>query len=221
MKKIKICLFIIMILIGFQTISCAKETQVKPNGIYKMIVGQNPSKSIEIAEKSMSNNTNLIINKFDNQLQQKFYFDYQEDGYYKIVSLYNGKSLTVKDNKIEEGSYIVQADYKGLESQKWILRDSKINGWVISPLSNKELAISIVTSIKDGAKLKLLKKEDNNMQMFYLFNITKEEQKKTNGLYKMIVGADTAKTIEVAEGSTANNSNLDLGIYRRKSISKV
>ena len=88
------------------------------------------------------------------------------EGYYKIISNNTGKSLTAKDNKIEEGTKIVQDTYQGLESQKWILRDSNKNGWIISPFSNPELAISINGKIEKGANLILSKTQDNDNQMF-------------------------------------------------------
>ena len=78
--------------------------------------------------------------------------------------------MTAKGNSIKEGTEIVQYDYQGLASQKWILRDSKKNGWIISPLSNPQLAISIDGNIKNGAKLILSKTQDNDNQMFYIIN---------------------------------------------------
>ena len=52
------------------------------------------------------------------------------DGFYKITASHTGKSLTVKDNNLVSGAQIVQYEYQGLDSQKWILRDSGKNGWV-------------------------------------------------------------------------------------------
>ena len=71
--------------------------------------------------------------------------------------MHTGKSLTAKDNRIEEGTQIVQYNYQGLDSQKWILRDSGKNGWVISPLSNPGLSISVEGSIVNGAKIDIIK----------------------------------------------------------------
>ena len=54
--------------------------------------------------------------------------------------MHTGKSLTAKDGIIEEGTNLVQCDYQGLDSQKWIFSDSKINGWVISSYVNPQLS---------------------------------------------------------------------------------
>ena len=135
--------------------------------------------------------------------------------------MHTGKSLTVKNNNIKEGTEIVQYDYQGLNSQKWILRDSNKNGWIISPLSNPQLAISIEGSIKNGAKLILSKTQYNDNQMFYVFNINSKEKTKENGTYELLVGRDENKGMEISGGNTSNNANLGIWDYRKWFASKI
>ena len=101
-------------------------------------------------------------------MQQRFYFEYQPEGFYKVTAMHTGKSITVLNNEIKKGAQIIQYDYQGLNSQKWILRDSHKNGWVISPLNNPNLSISVNGNIENGSKLILSETEDNNKQMFYV-----------------------------------------------------
>ena len=118
-----------------------------------------------------------------NVLAQKFNLKY-ENGYYKITAMHTGKSLTAKDSILKEGTEIVQAEYDGLDSQKWILKvDSNKNGWVISLLSNPQLSITIEGNIENGSKLILANTEDNNNQMFYVFKDVDKNIK--TGLYGM------------------------------------
>ena len=189
--------------------------KTKDNGIYKMAVGKDSSKTIEVAGSSTSNNAKVDIWSYGNVPAQKFYFTYDELGFYKITAMHTGKSLTVKGNNLTEGTEIVQDEYQGLDSQKWILRDSKKNGWVISLQSNPELSISIDGKIANGSKLVLKKTQDNNNQMFYLFNITKDEQHKANGTYRIAVGTNLEKAMEIKE-----NVNFQIGKYGNKSSQK-
>ena len=46
--------------------------------------------------------------------------------------------------------------------------------------------------------------------MFYLFNITASEQTKDNGIYRLAVGADSNKVIEVEGSSTVDNAKVDI-----------
>ena len=78
MKKTKIILIIAMIvsiltLIG--THSNAQAEKVKNNGIYKIAIGKNSSKTLEIAGSSKVNNAKVDIWGYGNAMAQKFYFE--------------------------------------------------------------------------------------------------------------------------------------------------
>lgn len=129
--------------------------------------------------------------------------------------------MTVKNNNIKAGTQIVQYDYQGLDSQKWIIRDSGKGGWIISPLSNPELAITIQGTIENGRKLVLSRTVENENQMFCLYNITSQEKTKENGNYKIVVSEDINKAIEAPGGNKENNSQLGIWDYRKCYSSKT
>ncbi len=189
-----------------------KEEKVQENGIYKIAVGVDSNKTLEVAGSDKSNGAQVDIWSYGNVAAQKFYFEYKE-GYYKIIAMHTGKSLTAKENNIKEGTEIVQADYKGLDGQKWILRDSKKNGWIISPLNNPSLSLTVQGSISNGDKMILSNTKDNNNQMYYLFNLNNSERTHDDDIYKIAIGADSNKTIEVAGSSKENNAKVDIWDY--------
>ena len=203
-----------------RSISTYSAEKTKDNGIYKIAVGKDSSKTIEIAGSNTADNSKVDIWNYGNVPAQKFYLSYDKEGFYKITAMHTGKSLTVKGNKLTEGTEIVQSEYKGLDSQKWILRDSGKNGWVISLLSNPQLSISVKGSIKNGAILILSKTKDNDSQMFYMYNITADERTKQDGIYKIAIGKDSSKTIEVAGSNTADNSKVDIWNYGNATAQK-
>ena len=135
--------------------------------------------------------------------------------------MHTGKSLTVEGNDIKKGSQLVQCDYQGLDSQKWVLRDSHKNGWVISSLINNELSISINGNIENGSTLMLSNTVDDDNQMFYLINISQEENKKNNGTYKIAVGVNPRKSLEVEDRKKIDNANLVINEFRKCITSKV
>ena len=144
-----------------------QSERVKEDRIYRLMVGKDTTKVVEASASNTDNNGRIQI--WDNFKvdAQKLNFEYKE-GFYKITMKHSGKSLTVKDNNLVEGADIVQYDYQGLDSQKWILRDSGKNGWVISLLSNPDLSITVQGNIENGSNLILSKTEDNDNQMFQL-----------------------------------------------------
>lgn len=129
--------------------------------------------------------------------------------------MHTGKSLTAKDGYINEGTELVQYDYQELDSQKWILRDSHVNGWIISSYINPNLSISVQGIIKNGSKLILSQTGENNKQMFYIYNISKEEQNHQDGEYKIAVGKSPRKVLEVENKSEDENAKLDISDFRK------
>ena len=225
MKRKKYLIFILIViliinLIQINSFASLTAEKTKNNGIYKIAVGRDPSKVMEVKGADENDNGIVDIKDYGNTLEQKFYFEYQNEGYYKITAMHTGKSLTIRNNTYKEGIDIIQSDYNALSSQKWILRDSKINGWIISPLNCPKLAISIEKNIKNGERLILSKTQDNDNQMFYLFNISEESRKKENGIYKIAVGKNPSKVMEVKGADMSNNAIIDIWDYGNASQQK-
>ena len=195
-----------------KTNSNNSNTKTHSNGIYKIAIGKLPSKTFEVAGSSKENNAKVDIWNYGNVPAQKFYFEYQ-NGFYKIMVMHTGKSLTVKNNSIQEGTEIVQADYSGSNGQKWLLKDTKKNGWTISPLNNPDFALTVQNNIQNGSKIILSKTKNNDNQMLYIFNINKEEAYQKDGIYKISVGKKPSKTLEVAGSSKENNAKVDIWNY--------
>ena len=183
------------------------------NGVYRLAVGADSNKVIEIAGSNTDDNAKVDIWAYGNVPAQKFNIEYVDEGYYKITARHTGKSLTVKDGNLSEGAEIVQSTYYGLDSQKWIIRDSKINGLVISLMSNPLLSITIEGNIVNGSKMILSRTENNNNQMFYFFTETEAERTVKNGVYRLAVGADSNKVIEIAGSNTDDNAKVDIWAY--------
>ena len=221
-NRIKIYILLIMAfsLIAIGNSSNASSQKIKDNGIYKLAIGRDESKVIEVKSGSTINDAIVDIGNYQGKMQQKFYIEYQKEGFYKITAMHTGKSLTAKNGQIKEGIEIVQSEYKELESQKWTIRDSNKNGWVISPLSNSNLAISVQKTIVNGEKIILSKTRDNDNQMLYMYNISQAEQKHSNGIYKIVVGKDSSKSLEIKNADKSNNAIMDIWNYENLSHQK-
>ena len=199
-----------------QVIYIVNETESErtvKDGVYRLAVGADSSKVIEVAGSSTSDDAKVDIWNYGNVPAQKFDIEYVDEGYYKVTARHTGKSLTVKGNNLQEGTEIVQSEYKGLDSQKWIIRDSKINGLVISLMSNPLLSITIEGNITNGSKMILSRTENNNNQMFYFFNETESERTVKDGVYRLAIGADSNKTMEIAGSNTSDNAEVDIWNY--------
>ena len=69
----------------FYFIKTVETKQTVKNNLYKILVGANANKSIEVAGSSIENNAKMDIWDFGNSRAQKFKVEYV-DGYYKIIN---------------------------------------------------------------------------------------------------------------------------------------
>ena len=100
-----------------------KSERTVVDGVYKISPQSNSNMMVEASASNTDNDGRIQIWQDFNALAQKLNIEYK-DGFYKIIMRHSGKSLTVKDNNLGEGTDIVQYDYQALDSQKWIIRDS-------------------------------------------------------------------------------------------------
>ena len=77
------------------------------DGVYRLAVGVDSNKSIEIAGSNTNDDAKVDIWDYGNAEAQKFNIEYV-NGYYKITARHTGKSLTVKNGSLSEGAEIVQ-----------------------------------------------------------------------------------------------------------------
>ena len=198
---------------AIETYSTTTGNILSGNGVYRLAVGANSNKAIEVKGSNIADDAEVDIWDYGNATAQKFNIEYSEEGYYKITARHSGKSLTVKEGNLSEGAEIVQATYEGLDSQKWIIRDSKINGLVISLKSNPLLAITVEGDIANGSKMILSKTKNSNNQMLYFFSEIESERTVKDGEYRLAVGAASNKTIEIAGSSIEDNAKVDIWDY--------
>ena len=182
-----------------------KSEKTVADGVYKISPKSNTNIVVEASASNKDNNGRVQIWENFNMIAQKLNIEYK-NGYYKITMRHSGKSLTVKDNNLDKGVDILQCDYQGLDSQKWLIRDSG-KGLVISLFSNPDLVITIDGNISNGNKLILSKNEYSNKQLYVLSNITQSERVKEDRIYRMTVGK---KVVEASASNTDNNGRIQI-----------
>ena len=198
---------------AIETYSTTTGNILSGNGVYRLAVGANSNKAIEVKGSNIADDAEVDIWDYGNATAQKFNIEYSEEGYYKITARHSGKSLTVKEGNLSEGAEIVQATYEGLDSQKWIIRDSNINGLVISLMSNPELSITVEGDIANGSKMILSKTENSNNQMLYFFSENESERTVKDGVYRLAIGTSSDKVIEIAGSSIEDSAKVDIWTY--------
>ncbi len=191
-----------------------ETTQAKPfeNGDYTINSAFSGGKALDITDGSKANGAKIQIWSYVGAEQQKFSLEYLGDGYYKIVSKYSGKVLTIENQKVL-GSYVVQKDYANLDSQKWQIKLK--SGDKYSILSKDGVYAIEVENGKDGAKLKMNYRNGASNQDFSFYNRRKLTPKKTieNGTYKIESILNNKPAFDIADGSKADGAKIQLWGY--------
>ena len=148
-----------------------KSEKTIKNGEYRISPRANYNIVIEASASNTDNNGILQVWQDYKVSAQRLNLEYVE-GYYKISLNHSGKYLTAK-NGMSNGAEIVQYDWTNEDNQKWAITEEIQNGLVISPISNKNLVITIKGSLKNGSKLYLSTAQNSNNQLFYFEEVAK------------------------------------------------
>ena len=219
MKKISILLitillFIPLTLIGAnsQAIAVTDEKKVE-DGIYKIVLAEDQTKSVTIANGSTGNSANVQINKYEGMPYQEFKLVSDGQGYYEIIAVNSEKRLDMcgwgNGTNIEQWSKNPSSD-----SQKWkIQKNEKGNYNIISQRQGLYLTAHN-SNLTDGTNIEAFEKNGGSGQEFILEKVKNEKivPKKTieDGIYKISMASHESQSVSIASGSTENGANVHL-----------
>ena len=164
-----------------------------------------------------SNENGADINLWDDisASQQRFIFQYNEEGYYKIINEKSGKLLDVVSSGMSSGTPVDQwEDNGGSDNQKWIIQDagggyyniiSKLSGMYLTVNGNGancDLLCVASSTGKDNQKFKIVEK-----------GTPKGEKTVDEGTYKIVLATAPTQSLTVDGGKTENGANVHIWKY--------
>ena len=185
----------------------AKFTGVKSieNGYYFINNSQNSSKVLDVNYGIMEEKRNVEIYNLNYGINQKWYIEYQNNGYYKI--------LCNKDN-----NYALQVDGNNVNIGKYTGKDEQ--NWIIKKIDNHYYIIS-----KTGYYLDLYYGNLANTTNIQAYSFTGSSAQKFNfiktangtssqvledGIYRIQSALNSFKFVDVNGGSKANGTNVQI-----------
>ena len=219
MKKISILLITILLFIPLtlidtnsQAIAVTDDKKVE-DGIYKIVLAEDQTKSVTIANGSTGNSANVQINKYEGMPYQEFKLVSDGQGYYEIIAVNSEKRLDMcgwgNGTNIEQWSKNPSSD-----SQKWkIKKNEKGNYNIISQRQGLYLTAHN-SNLTDGTNIEAFEKNGGSGQEFILEKVKNEKivPKKTieDGIYKISMASHESQSVSIASGSTENGANVHL-----------
>ena len=217
MKKISILLitillFIPLTLIGAnsQAIAVTDEKKVE-DGIYKIVLAEDQTKSVTIANGSTGNSANVQINKYEGMPYQEFKLVSDGQGYYEIIAVNSEKRLDMcgwgNGTNIEQWSKNPSSD-----SQKWkIQKNEKGNYNIISQRQGLYLTAHN-SNLTDGTNIEAFEKNGGSGQEFILEKVEKIEE----GTYKISLANSPTQCVTVDGIDEKDGANVNIQKYSNK-----
>lgn len=192
-----------------------KSIQTIEDGIYTVSLAVNTSKVFDISGGAQENGAKLQIWDDNNVNQQRFKFEFV-DGYYKISALHSNKALTVEQSSLKTQTEIIQEDYIGSDSQKWIIAKLTDETYlIISKLS--ELALDIEWgNISNGTHIWQYDINNSNSQKFKFNKVNivegqdNPELNNQNDTFIISPKDNQNMAIDISNNSIENNANVQI-----------
>lgn len=198
---------------------CANEegTETIKDGTYKMVSLIDNTSVLEISSGSKKENEELQLWTSSATTQQLFELKYDGEGYYEIKNKETGKVLGVESEKPSTHSKVLQQTDKGLDTQKWVIKEQPNGGYgIASKCGNLYIDVPDYKT-GNGKKLQLWSENNTTAQTFNFINT---EQVIEDGEYKIYTKLNTNKIVEVPNQSTNKKEYIALGTNTNKANQK-
>lgn len=179
-------------------------------GNYTISSALDGNKGLSIAGESLENGANVELRSLNGSAAQQFKIISAGENYYRIENVASGKMLDVEGGFSELRTNVQQWEYNGSEAQLWCFEDAG-NGYYYIRSKCNGLYLDIDSGLSgDGANVQVYLKNQSDAQKFRLqtahINVKVEE-----GIYVISSVLDASKVLNIAEGSTEDTANLQLG----------
>ncbi len=199
-----------------------KPKEEKINGICTINLDSNLA--LEIENSSTENGGNLRVGKLlekTSNIQKRFEFTYEDDGYYTIRSVNSGKVLEAQGGGTKSGTNVSQFVENYTDSQRWkIVKNDDETYSIInkkSEIANDEKN-KMYLDIQDGTltqntNVQVNSKIDGNRQKFKITKVAEEKQLITNGTYRISLNEPeySHMSLEIKDGSKQSQANVQIG----------
>ena len=188
----------------------ANSVQIE-NGTYMIQNATNPNQVLDVYSALSSNGANIQTYVSNNTSAQRFEVLYSGNGYYQILAEHSGKALDILNGSSANGANVQQYDYNETSAQLWKFIDAGDGTYYIQ--SKLGTVLDIKTNVAaSGSNVQMsIGMGTRNSQKWKL--VKTEYRPVADGLYTLRSAANTDFTVDIANGSTAENANAWLYYY--------
>ena len=182
-----------------------KCEEIIPSGYYYICAKGNPSYVFDIQSGSEANGANVQIYKANNTFAQAFDIRY-EDGYYTIRNMYSNKMLDVASGGYMPTTNVWQYKENGTKAQKWSVKKNDDGSYTFISVHNGMVLDVANGKVASGSNVQVYTPNGSEAQKFVL----KKAESFYSGWYHIASAINNDYVLEIAEGNTANKTNIQL-----------
>ena len=193
----------------FKFVELIDSKQTVEDGTYTINSIINENQVIDVADGKTDNRTNIQLWNNNNTSAQKWNIKYLSDGYYSITSkLNNNKCLDVSDGIFLSGSNVQLYNCNNTDAQKWIIRD--LGNGIYNILTKQDaLSLDLANgSVSNKTNVQIYYNNGSNAQKFKLKKL--DEGTLDSGIYTISSRLDNTKVLDVYNGNSDGNTNIQL-----------
>ena len=167
------------------------------NGVYEI---ENALSSDVVSAQ----NANIVMDKNNNKETQKWIISREDNGYYTINSLNDGKKRidVANDSKVNGGNVVLWNGHDG-DNQKWMFKETGDGYYnIISKSSGLYLNAN-------NSNINIWENKNNKNQKFKLKKLNLYQKTIEEGLYEISSALDNKKNINIS-GEVKNGTNIDI-----------
>ena len=191
-----------------------KGTKTLEEGTYRIALAANTNAGLDVSNANRNNGANVQVWNYENVAQQQFNLSYDGNGYYTIIAVHSGKVLDIQNGGNTNATNVWQYTNNGSDAQKWVIKANSDGTYnVISKVESMYLDIADGKT-NNGNNIRIYEGNDAIAQKFKFIKIAdKSEKSIVEDSYRIAMGYKNNVGLDVSNGSTANQANVQIWEY--------
>lgn len=179
---------------------------IQPKTSTNSYTTRNPNRNLEVANSSTANNANVQIRERNGSDNQKWYFDLVTTGEtYHIRNEASGKNLHVNTSTYNADQY----QYADSTTQEWICSYSSDGYYTMTPAYTTSKRLHVAGGDVEGSNVSVNTTTSGDQQRFQIIPAS-------DGSSYIKPKTSATRVVQIANGSTANSANVQLGSILNK-----
>ena len=185
-----------------------KSKKVLPNGTYELRLASAPSYTIDSADDTLVNGTNVELNKRDSSISQRWYLRWNSKGYYTIHNVSTGKVLDVQDDSPAARANVQSWSTNGTAAQHWAISKNDDGSYAIKCIATGHCLDIAGAKADNGTNVRMMPSSSAASQRISIKRCTSILPGDSYVIYSMLAPLKSA--IAIPDGSLKTGEQAQL-----------